>query len=103
MFMPGAEGRGGWPWDALPWQFNWGFIVLEITPYLILLGTIFLAAMANRMRFFRRKRGAIVENIAGAVQDNNGPLPYVLVGFYIIIALFVLGYTINNAIFGEQY
>jgi hypothetical protein len=101
--MPGAEGRGGWPWDSLPWQFNWGLLVLEISPYLMLLATIFLGTMANRLRWFRRKRSAIVENIAGAVQDNNGPLPVFLLGVYLIVAIFVIIYTINNGIFGEQY
>jgi fumarate reductase subunit C len=101
--MPGAEGRTGWPWDALPWQFNWGFIILEVSPYLILLSIIGLGVLANRLRFFRRERGAIVENIAGTMQDNNGPVPYVLWGIWIVVAIIVLIYTINNGIFGEQY
>jgi hypothetical protein len=101
--MPGAEGRTGWPWDALPWQFNWGFLILEVSPYLILLSIIGLGVLANRLRLFRRERGAIVENIAGAVQDNNGPVPYVVWGVWIVVAIIVLIYTINNGIFGEQY
>ncbi len=101
--MPGAEGRTGWPWDALPWQFNWGLIILEISPYLILLSIIGLGVLANRLRFFRRERGAIVENIAGTMQDNNGPVPYVVWGIWIVVAVIVLIYTINNGIFGEQY
>ncbi|HKD75654.1 MAG TPA: hypothetical protein VKB76_09175 [Ktedonobacterales bacterium] len=101
--MPGAEGRTGWPWNALPWQFNWGFLILEVSPYLILLSIIGLGVLANRLRLFRRERGAIVENIAGAVQDNNGPVPYVIWGVWIVVAIIVLIYTINNGIYGEQY
>ncbi len=77
--MPGAEGHTGWPWNSLPWQFNWGFLVVEISPFLILIGAILFGVMANRLRLFRRQRSATVENMAGTVQDSNGPLPYVLV------------------------
>ncbi len=101
--MPGAEGQTGWPWNSLPWQFNWGFLVVEISPFLILFGAILFGVMANRLRLFRRQRGATVENMAGTVQDSVGPLPYVLVGLYIVIAIVVLIYTINNGMFGEQY
>lgn len=101
--MPGAEGRTGWPWNALPWQFNWGFLIIEISPFLILIGAILFGVLANRLRFFARRRGAIVENMAGSVQDANGPLPYVLAGLYVLIAVVILIYTFNNAIFGEQY
>jgi hypothetical protein len=101
--MPGAEGRTGWPWDALPWQLNWGFLIIEVSPFLMLIGTIFFGVLANRLRTFRRGRGAIVENIAGAVQDNNGPVPYFLWGVWVVVAVIVLIYTINNGIYGEQY
>jgi hypothetical protein len=101
--MPGAEGRTGWPWNALPWQFNWGILILEVTPYLILLGTILFGTMANRLRLFRRRRGALVENFANVTQEGTGPFPYFLVGAYIVIGIVVLIYTINNAIYGEQY
>lgn len=101
--MPGAEGRTGWPWNALPWQFNWGFIIIELSPFLILIGAILFGTLSNRLRFFRRRRGAVMENIAGAVQENNGPVPYVVVGVWIVVAIAVLIYTINNGIYGEQY
>ena len=101
--MPGAEGRTGWPWDSLPWQFNWGLLIVEISPFLILFGAILFGTLSNRLRIFRRRRGAIVENMAGSVQDANGPLPYILVGVYIVIAIVILIYTFNNAIYGEQY
>lgn len=101
--MPGAEGRTGFPFDALPWSLNWGLIILELAPYLILIGAISIGVLINRLRFFRRDRGAVVENIAGTVSYSNGALPYVLAGAYVIIAVAVLLYTLNNAIFGEQY
>ena len=101
--MPGAEGRTGWPWDALPWQLNWGFLIIEVSPFLILIGIIFFGVLSNRLRVFRRGRGAIVENIAGAIQDNNGPVPYLLWGVWVVVAVVVLIYTINNGIYGEQY
>lgn len=100
--MPGAEGRAGFPWDSLPWQFNWGLIILEVSPYLILIGAIILGSLIGRMRVNRNQRG-VVENIAGVVQENNGPMPYVLIGLYIIIAATVLIYTFNNGIFGNNY
>lgn len=101
--MPGAEGRTGWPWDALPWQLNWGFLIIELSPFLILIGAIVLGTLSNRLRFFRRSRGAIMENLAGAVQENNGPVPYVVAIIWLVVAITVLIYTINNGIFGEQY
>jgi hypothetical protein len=102
--MPGAEGRTGWPWDGFPWQLNWGFIILELSPFLMLLFILVVGSMSNRLKFFRRKRGAVVEDFAGAVQENGAsPVPYFLVGIWVVIAISVLIYTINNGIFGEQY
>jgi hypothetical protein len=101
--MPGAEGRTGWPWNSLPWQMNWGFLIIEITPFLMLIGVIFFGVLSNRLRLFRRRRGAIVENMAGTVQDANGPLPYILIGVYLVVAIVVLIYTFNNAFYGENY
>lgn len=102
--MPGAEGRTGWPWDGLPWQLNWGFIIIEASPYLMLIGIIIFGALSNRLQIFRPRRGAVVEDIAGSVQENGAFLvPYVLAGIWIITAIVVIIYTFNNAIFGEQY
>ena len=101
--MPGAEGRTGWPWDALPWQLNWGFIVIELSPFLMLIGIIIFGVLANRLRLFRRERGAVVENIAGTLQDANSSVPYVVWGVWIVTAVAVLIYTMNNGMFGENY
>jgi hypothetical protein len=102
--MPGAEGRTGWPWDGLPWQLNWGFLIIEISPFLILIGTIIFGALSNRLQIFRPRRGAVVEDFGGAVQENGAFLvPYVIAALWIIIAIVVIIYTFNNAMFGEQY
>jgi uncharacterized membrane protein len=102
--MPGAEGRTGWPWDAFPWQFNWGFLIIEIAPFLILIGAIIFGALSNRLQIFRPRRGAVVEDYNGVVQENGAFLvPYIVVGLWIVVAIAVLIYTFNNAIFGEQY
>jgi len=101
--MPGAEGRTGWPWDALPWQLNWGFIVIELSPFLMLIGIIIFGVLANRLRLFRRERGAVVENMAGTLQDANSSVPYVVWGVWIVTAVAVLIYTMNNGMFGENY
>jgi len=102
--MPGAEGRNGWPWDAFPWQLNWGFLIITLTPFLILIGLILFGAMSNRLQLLRPRRGAVVEDTAGAVQENGSFLvPYVIAGLWIVIAIAVLLITFNNAMFGEQY
>src|SRR5271165_2258272 len=101
--MPGAEGRVGWPWDALPWQFNWGFLIIELSPFLMLFAAILFGVMSNRLRIFQRKRGSIVEDIAGTVQDANQSVPYVLWGVWLVVLVVVIIYTINNGMFGEQY
>lgn len=102
--MPGAEGRTGWPFDGLPWQLNWGFLVLEISPFLMLIGAIVFGALSNRLQIFKPRKGAIVEDFAGAIQSNGAFLvPYVVVGLWIITAIAVIIYTFNNAMFGEQY
>ena len=102
--MPGAEGRTGWPWNGLPWQLNWGFLIIEISPFLILIATIIFGALSNRLQIFRPRRGAVVEDIGGAVQENGAFLvPYVVVALWIIVAIAVIIYTFNNAMFGEQY
>jgi hypothetical protein len=102
--MPGAEGRTGWPWDAFPWQLNWGFIIIEISPFIMLFGAIIFGALSNRLQLLRPRKGAVVEDIAGTVQENGSLLvPYVVAAIWIIVAIAVLIYTFNNAIYGEQY
>jgi len=102
--MPGAEGRTGWPWDGLPWQLNWGFIVLEISPFLMLIGIIIFGALSNRLQIFKPRRGGVVEDFGGSVQANGAMLvPYIVIGIWIVTAIAVIIYTFNNAIFGEQY
>lgn len=102
--MPGAEGRTGWPWDALPWQLNWGFIIIEASPFLMLLFAILFGALSNRLRLFRPKRGAVVEDIAGVVQENAAFLvPYVVIAAWVIVAISVFLYTLDAAQWGNNY
>ena len=102
--MPGAEGRTGFPWDAFPWQLNWGFLIIEVSPFLILIGMIIFGTLSNRLQILKPRRGAIVEDTAGAVQENGSFLvPYAVAAVWIVVAIAVLLYTFNNAIYGEQY
>jgi len=101
--MPGAEGRPGFPWDGLPWQFNFGLLLAELAPFLIMIAVLGLGVLSNKLRFNQRRRPTIIEDFAGTVQEANGAVPYFVIGLWIVIALIIIGYTINNAVFGEMY
>jgi hypothetical protein len=102
--MPGAEGRPGFPWNALPWQFNFGLLLAELTPFLILIAIIGLGVLSNRLRLTRpRRRPPLIEDFAGTVQEANETVPYFLIGLWIVVGLIIIGYMINNAVFGEMY
>ena len=47
--------------------------------------------------------GRHVEDFAGLIQESNAPLPWFLVGFYIIIATAIAGYLIVTLISGYRY
>ena len=102
--MPGAEGRTGFPWDGLPWQLNWGFIIIEATPFLILFFIILFGTLSNRLQLFRPRRGAVVEDFAGSVQVNAAMVaPYILIAAWVVIAIVVMIYTFDASIFGNNY
>lgn len=102
--MPGSVGRPGFPWDALPWQFNYGLFMTELTPFLILLTVIGLGVLSNRLRFRQqRRRPPLIEDFAGTVQEANETVPYFVIALWVVVGCIVLGYMINNALAGEMY
>lgn len=101
--LPGAEGRTGWPWDGWHWQFNWGLLILELAPFLITLFIIVYGVLSNKFHLPKKHRFTSMEDFAGTVQASYEKASYFIIGFWIIIAVAVLLYMINNAIYGELY
>ena len=47
--------------------------------------------------------GRNIEDFGGITQEGNGPIPLFLLLFYLVVALFMLGYPIVTLIFGYNY
>jgi hypothetical protein len=47
--------------------------------------------------------GRNVEDFGGVIQEGNGPIPWFLLMFYLVVGLFMIGYPIVTLIFNYDY
>jgi magnesium-transporting ATPase (P-type) len=47
--------------------------------------------------------GRNIEDFAGVAQEGNGPIPLFLLLFYLVVALFMIGYPAVTMIFNYKY
>jgi len=87
-----------------PWLYNPlldGYILVAM---LIIVGAVIFATRIGRdRRNLPNELGRNVEDFAGLIQEANGPLPWFLVGFYLLIALAITGYIVVTLISGYRY
>jgi hypothetical protein len=87
-----------------PWSWN---IFLEAFVWLVVLligGGIILWTRAGRdRRHTPDQLGRNVEDFAGLTQESNGAVPIFLFVFYLVVAVFMIGYPIVTLIFGYDY
>lgn len=87
-----------------PWSWNIlieGFVWLVV---LLIAAAIILWTRAGRDRkHLSEQLGRNVEDFAGVTQESNGPTPSFLLVFYLVVALFMIGYPIVTLIFNYDY
>jgi len=86
------------------WQWN---VPLELYVLgalaVIIAALVFAIGMGRDRRNLPNELGRNVEDFAGLIQEANGPLPWFLVGFYVIITVSIIGYVIVTLISGYRY
>jgi hypothetical protein len=86
------------------WQWN---VPLELYVFgafaVIVAALVFAIGMGRDRRNLPNELGRNVEDFAGLIQEANGPLPWFLVGFYVIITVSIIGYVIVTMISGYRY
>jgi hypothetical protein len=86
------------------WQWN---VPLELYVFgafaIIVAALVFAIGMGRDRRNLPNELGRNVEDFAGLIQEANGPLPWFLVGFYVIITVSIIGYVIVTLISGYRY
>jgi hypothetical protein len=93
------------PGDLIkPW--DWNFVLDAVVWFLVILLTawIFLWTRAGRDRKNTPDQvGRNVEDFAGITQESNGQVPIFLFIFYLVVAVFAIGYPIVTLIFNYNY
>ncbi|HEX8220938.1 MAG TPA: hypothetical protein VF914_17240 [Chloroflexia bacterium] len=86
-----------WSWN-LPLEAVMWFIVL------LLVAAIWLWTSSGKDRKnLPDLLGRNVEDFAGVTQEGNGPIPWFLLMFYLVVAMFMIGYPIVTLIFNYDY
>ncbi len=86
-----------WSWNLPLEAVTWGIIIL-------LIAAIWIWVSAGRDRkHLPDILGRNVEDFAGTTQEGNGPIPLFLLLFYLVVALFMIGYPVVTLIFNYDY
>jgi hypothetical protein len=86
------------------WQWNVPLELYVLGALAILVASlVFAIGMGRDRRNLPNELGRNVEDFAGLIQEANGPLPWFLVGFYVIITVSIIGYVIVTMISGYRY
>jgi Na+/H+ antiporter NhaC len=87
-----------------PWSWN---IVLEgvmwFTVILIVAAIWLWTSSGKDRKNLPDVLGRNVEDFAGVTQEGNGPIPWFLLMFYFVVAMFMIGYPIVTLIFNYDY
>ncbi|MEA2575927.1 MAG: hypothetical protein QOH93_3225 [Chloroflexia bacterium] len=96
-FPNGSDLIKPWSWN-LPLEGVMWFVVI------LLVVAIWLWTSAGKdRRNLPDILGRNVEDFAGVTQEGNGPIPRFLLMFYLVVALFMIGYPIVTLIFNYDY
>jgi hypothetical protein len=87
-----------------PWQWNVPLDAYVFVVFLVIVAAlVFAIGMGRDRRNLPNELGRNVEDFAGLIQEANGPLPWFLVGFYVMIATAIVGYIVVTLISGYRY
>ena len=87
-----------------PWEWNLPLDLIVWFVVALLVGGIWIWTTAGK----DRKNlpdivGRNVEDFAGVTHEGNGPIPMFLLLFYLVLALFMIGYPVITLIFNYNY
>jgi hypothetical protein len=87
-----------------PWSWN---VALEAVMWFVVI--LLIAAIVIWVTAGKDRKnlpdvvGRNIEDFAGVTQEGNGPLPLFLLLFYLVVALFMIGYPAVTMIFNYKY
>ncbi len=86
------------------WQWNVPLDAYVLVVLLVIVAAlVFAIGMGRDRRNLPNELGRNVEDFAGLIQEANGPLPWFLVGFYVMVATAIIGYVVVTLISGYRY
>ena len=87
-----------------PWSWNlplelvvWGVVIL------LIVGIMIWVSAGRDRKNLPDIVGRNIEDFAGTTQEGNGPIPLFLLLFYLVVALFMIGYPVVTLIFNYDY
>lgn len=86
-----------WSWNLPLEAFMWGVIIL------LIIGIWVWVRAGRDRKNLPDIVGRNIEDFAGTIQEGNGPIPLFLLLFYLVIALFMIGYPAVTLIFNYKY
>src|SRR4051812_14957160 len=93
------------PGDLIkPWSWNIAIeAVMWFVVLLLVVGAITWTSAGKDRRHLPDEVGRNVEDFAGVTQESNGPIPLFLLMFYLVVALFMIGYPALTLIVNYNY
>ncbi len=87
-----------------PWSWNLPLEgVMWFTVILIVVAIWLWTSSGKDRKNLPDVLGRNVEDFAGVTQEGNGPIPWFLLMFYLVVATFMIGYPIVTLIFNYDY
>jgi hypothetical protein len=86
-----------WSWNIFLDLFVWGVVVLLVA------GIWIWTRSGKDRRNLPDTIGRNIEDFAGVTQEGNAPIPLFLLLFYLVVALFMIGYPVVTLVFNYNY
>ena len=86
-----------WSWNVALEGVMW-FVVI-----LLIVGIVVWVTAGKDRKSLPDVLGRNIEDFAGVTQEGNGPIPLFLLLFYLVVALFMIGYPAVTMIFNYKY
>ncbi len=87
-----------------PWSWNLPLEgVMWLAVILIVVAIWLWASSGKDRKNLPNVLGRNVEDFGGVIQEGNGPIPWFLLMFYLVVVLFMIGYPIVTLIFNYDY
>ena len=86
-----------WTWNVFLEGVMW-FVVI-----LLIVAIVTWVSAGKDRKNLPDVLGRNIEDFAGVTQEGNGPIPLFLLLFYLVVALFMIGYPAVTMIFNYKY